>query len=55
MFSFHPEAEEELSAAIEYYEERETGLGYDFSAEVFKAIYNVITPFEPLKIRSKWL
>jgi toxin ParE1/3/4 len=42
MFLFHPEAEEELSAAIEYYEERETGLGYDFSAEVFKAIYNVI-------------
>lgn len=40
-FSFHPEAEEEFSAAIEYYEERETGLGYDFSVEVFTAIHNI--------------
>ena len=42
-FSFHPEAEEEFSAAIEYYEERETGLGYDFSVEVFTAIHNITT------------
>ena len=41
-FSFHPEAEAELSEAIEYYENREPGLGYDFSIEVFAAIQNII-------------
>ena len=40
--SFHPEAEEEFSAAIEYYEERESSLGYDFSIEVYTAIQNII-------------
>jgi len=42
-FSFHPEAEEEFRAAIDYYEDREAGLGYDFSLEVFTAIQNIIT------------
>jgi Plasmid stabilisation system protein. len=42
-FSFHPEAEEEFNAAIDYYEEREIGLGYDFSVEVFSAIHNIIS------------
>ena len=32
-FLFHPEAEEEFLAAIDYYEDHEVGLGYDFSAE----------------------
>ena len=41
-FSFHPEAEEEFRAAIDYYEDREAGLGYDFSLEVFTAIQNII-------------
>jgi hypothetical protein len=41
-FSFHPEAEEEFYAAIDYYEDREIGLGYDFSTEVFTAINNII-------------
>jgi plasmid stabilization system protein ParE len=41
-FSFHPAAEEEFRAAIEYYEDREPGLGYDFSVEVFTAIQNVV-------------
>jgi len=41
-FSFHPEAEAEPSEAIEYYENREPGLGYDFSIEVFAAIQNII-------------
>jgi len=36
--SFHPEAEEEFKAAIEYYEEKEVGLGYDFAVEVYEAI-----------------
>jgi len=41
-FSFHPEAEAELSAAIEYYEDREAGLGYDFSLEVLASIRNIL-------------
>ncbi len=42
-FSFHPEAEEEFKAAVDYYEDRETGLGYDFSAEVFTTIQNIVS------------
>ncbi len=38
IFSFHPEAEEEFEAAVTWYEERETGLGLDFAAEVREAI-----------------
>jgi plasmid stabilization system protein ParE len=37
-FSFHPEAEEEFNQAIDYYEEIESGLGYDFALEVYSAI-----------------
>ncbi len=42
-FSLHPEAESEFLAAIEYYENRERGLGYDFSIEVLAAIQNIAT------------
>lgn len=42
-FSFHPEAETEFLEAIEYYEERERGPGYDFSIEVFATIQNIVT------------
>lgn len=41
-FSFHPDAEEELVSAVDYYEEREPGLGYDFATEVFTGIQNII-------------
>jgi plasmid stabilization system protein ParE len=37
-YSFHPEAEAEFVQAIEYYEECEAGLGYDFAVEVYSAI-----------------
>ena len=37
-FSFHPEAEEEFNKAIDYYEDIEPGLGYDFALEVYSAI-----------------
>ena len=37
-YSFHLEAEEEFNQAIEYYEEIEVGLGYDFAVEVYAAI-----------------
>ncbi len=46
-FLFHPDAEGEFRAAIEYYEDREAGLGYDFSIEVFTAIQNVVPTHAP--------
>ncbi len=42
-FSFHPEVEKEFLEAIDYYEDRERGLGYDFSIEVLAAIQNIVT------------
>jgi hypothetical protein len=48
-FSFHPEAETEFLEAIDYYEDRERGLGYDFSIEALATIQNIVTyPREPL-------
>ena len=41
-FSFHPEADTELFAAIDYYEECETGLGCDFSIELYSSIKNIL-------------
>lgn len=38
IYLFHPDAEEEFNQAIEYYEEIETGLGYDFAVEVYSTI-----------------
>jgi len=38
MFSFHPEAEEKFEAAVAWYEERDTGLGLDFAAEVRETV-----------------
>ena len=37
-FAFHPEAEKEFNEAIDYYEDIELGLGYDFALEVLSAI-----------------
>jgi plasmid stabilization system protein ParE len=41
-FSFHPDAENEFIQAIDYYEECETGLGYDFALEVYDTINRII-------------
>jgi hypothetical protein len=41
-FSFHPEAEAEFQAAIDYYEECEPGLGCDFALEVHSTIQGII-------------
>lgn len=41
-FEFHPEAEEELLAAIGYYENCELGLWDDFSLEIYSAIQNIL-------------
>lgn len=37
-YLFHPEAKAEFGHAIEYYEECEKNLGYDFAVEVYSAI-----------------
>lgn len=37
-YLLHPEAEAEFVQAIEYYEDCEEGLGYDFAVEVYSAI-----------------
>jgi hypothetical protein len=41
-FSFHPEAEAEFNKAIDYYEEIESGLGFDFAIEVYSAIQRAV-------------
>ncbi|MCF6355622.1 MAG: type II toxin-antitoxin system RelE/ParE family toxin [Candidatus Polarisedimenticolaceae bacterium] len=42
-FAFHPEAEKEFNTAIEYYEEAEPGLGYDFAIEVHSTIQRAVS------------
>ncbi len=41
-YSFHPEAESEFFKDIEYYKEREEGLGQDFAVEVYSAIERIL-------------
>lgn len=38
-FTFHPKAEAELTEAVDYYEEAEPGLGYEFALEAHAAIH----------------
>lgn len=40
-FVFHPSAREELNRAVDYYEDCETGLGYDFLEEVYATIKRI--------------
>ncbi len=42
-FSFHLEAEDEFNKAIDYYEDIESGLGYDFAIEVYTTIQRTIS------------
>ena len=42
-YSFHPEAEVEFNEAINYFEEIKSGLGCDFSDEIFDAIERSIS------------
>jgi toxin ParE1/3/4 len=39
---FHPDAQAELDDAIDFYEEREIGLGVEFASDVFEAIDRAI-------------
>jgi plasmid stabilization system protein ParE len=41
-FEFHAEAETEFYAAIDYYEECQQGLGFDFSIEVHAGIQRIL-------------
>ena len=41
-YYFHPEAEDEFLLAINYYEERQTGLGEDLAREIYSAIKSII-------------
>ena len=38
---FHPDAQEELSLAINHYEDNELSLGYQFAIEVFAAVERI--------------
>lgn len=40
--AFHPEARSEFEEAIDYYESREAGLGYDLAVEVHNAIQRIV-------------
>jgi plasmid stabilization system protein ParE len=42
-FSFHPEAEKELILAIDFYEEKEKGLGRDFALEIYSTVERILT------------
>jgi hypothetical protein len=42
-YAFHPEAEVEFVAAIDYYEDYEPGLGYDFAIEVNSTLENILS------------
>jgi len=42
-YVFHPEAEVEFIAAIDYYEDCEPGLGYDFVIEVHSTLENILS------------
>ncbi|MCR4290435.1 MAG: hypothetical protein NUV86_09285 [Candidatus Scalindua sp.] len=42
-YFFHPEAEAEFTQAIDYYEECEEGLGYDFAVEVYSSIQRIVS------------
>ncbi len=41
-YSFHPEAESEFLEAIDYYEGKEKGLGYDFALEIYSTIERIL-------------
>ena len=42
-YTFHPEAEKEFLAAIDYYEDRELGLGSDFAIEAHSTIEHILS------------
>ena len=41
-YSFHPDAELELNAAVDYYEECKLNLGLEFTHEVYKTVQRIL-------------
>lgn len=41
-YSFHPEAEEELNNAIDYYNDCRENLGFNFAEEIFMSVKNIL-------------
>jgi len=41
-FQFHPAAEEELNQAVDYYNDCQPSLGWDFAREVYFTIQNIL-------------
>jgi hypothetical protein len=41
-FYFHPDAKEEFDKAVDYYEQSQSGLGLEFTEEVYAAIARII-------------
>jgi plasmid stabilization system protein ParE len=39
--SFHPEAENEFTKAIDYFENQQRELGFEFSVEVYKTVQRI--------------
>ena len=42
IFSFHPEAEDELNLSVDYYENCSKGLGAEFAVEIYSTIQRII-------------
>jgi len=42
-YSFHPEAELEFLLAIDFYEDKEAGLGRDFALEIYSTVERILT------------
>ncbi len=42
-YSFHPAAEKELNDTIDYYNERQNGLGLEFTKEIYRTIQNILS------------
>lgn len=41
-YSFHPDAETEFTEAINYYEDQQRELGFDFSIEVYQTVQRIV-------------
>lgn len=41
--SFHPQARDEFHQTVEYYEEKQPGLGLDFADEVYSALQRIVS------------
>jgi plasmid stabilization system protein ParE len=52
-YTFHPEARVELNDSVDYYEDRQLGLGFEFLQEVNRTIQRIIEFPEAWTLVSK--